>query len=58
MPEFVRKGVAGDWVSLFSAAQARRLAEKLLARAQGTGAELLWPDLIQLALGNPQEVAP
>jgi sulfotransferase len=58
MPEFVRKGVAGDWVNLFSAVQARRLAERLLARAQGTGAELLWPDLVQLALGNHQEVGP
>ena len=45
MPEFVRRGVAGDWVNHFSADQARRLADKLLARTQGTGAESLWPGL-------------
>src|SRR6185295_6641147 len=38
MPEFVRKGVAGDWVNYFSAAQSRQLAQRLLARTKGTGA--------------------
>ena len=57
MPEFVRKGVAGDWVNHFSVLQARRLAKRLLARTQGTGAESLWPELVQIALGNPPEVA-
>jgi len=56
MPAFVRKGVAGDWVSQFSAAQARRLAERALARMQGTGAESLWPELVHAALGFDPEV--
>jgi hypothetical protein len=54
MPEFVRKGVAGDWVNYFSPAQARRLAERLLARTEGSGAESLWPQLVEAALGNPE----
>jgi sulfotransferase len=49
MPEFVRKGVAGDWINYFSAGQARRLAGKLLARTRGTGAESLWPELARVA---------
>jgi hypothetical protein len=57
MPEFVRKGVAGDWVNQFSAAQARLLAERLVARTRGTGAESLWPELVQTALGKDPEVA-
>ncbi len=57
MPEFVRKGVAGDWVNYFSAAQSRRLGERLLARTQGSGAESLWPELVRTALGNDPEVA-
>jgi hypothetical protein len=51
MPEFVRKGVAGDWRNHFSKDQARRLAAKLLARTQGTGAESLWPELARAAQG-------
>lgn len=55
MPEFVRKGATGDWVNYFSAAQARRLAQRLLARTAGTGAESLWPELVRAALGGEQE---
>ena len=50
MPEFVRKGVVGDWANHFSVEQARRLTEKLLVRTAGTGAELLWAELVQSAL--------
>jgi len=50
MPAFVRKGVAGDWRSHFSAAQARSLAAKLRARAAGTAIEGLWPGLVADAL--------
>lgn len=50
MPEFVRKGVVGDWRSQFTAEQARRLAAKLHARAAGTGIEALWPELAADAL--------
>ena len=57
MPEFVRKGVAGDWVNYFSRVQSRRLAEKLLARTERSGAESLWPELVQLGLGNDREIA-
>jgi hypothetical protein len=57
MPEFVRKGVAGDWVNYFSAAQSRRLAERLLARTEGSGAESLWPEIVQAARGLDAEVA-
>ncbi len=57
MPEFVRKGVVGDWANHFSAEQARRLADKLLARTVGTGAESLWPELVETALGPDPEVA-
>ena len=50
MPAFVRKGVAGDWRNQFSAAQARRLAEKFRARTAGTGIEHVWPGLVANAL--------
>jgi hypothetical protein len=50
MPEFVRKGIVGDWTSHFSAAQARRLALKLKERTSGTGADALWPELVALAM--------
>lgn len=47
MPAFVRKGVAGDWRSEFSAEQARRLADK----CTGCSAiEELWPGLVANAL--------
>jgi sulfotransferase len=51
MPEFVRRGIVGDWASLFSAAQARRLAEKFRVRTAGTGAEFLWQEIVTAAAG-------
>jgi hypothetical protein len=51
MPEFVRKGVVGDWANHFSGEQAARLAAKFVERTRGTRAETLWPDLIAAALG-------
>jgi len=49
MPEFVRRGVVGDWASLFTPDQARRLANKFDARTVGTGAEWLWPEVLAAA---------
>ena len=46
MPAFVRKGVVGDWRQYFSAAQARRLSEKLRVRSAGTTIAALWPGLM------------
>jgi sulfotransferase len=51
MPEFVRKGVAGDWARHFSREQARRLAAKFDERTRGTSAERLWPDVLAAARG-------
>jgi len=50
MPEFVRKGIVGDWASQFSADQARRLGMKLRARSVGTDIEALWPGLVSAVL--------
>ena len=49
MPEFVRKGVVGDWAEQFSREQARRLAAKFAERTHGTSAETLWPDVLAAA---------
>lgn len=49
MPEFVRKGMAGDWRSEFSPAQARRLAARFVERTRGTSAAALWPDVLAAA---------
>jgi hypothetical protein len=51
MPEFVRKGVAGDWTRQFSPEQARRLAAKFAERTRGTSAENLWSDVLAAARG-------
>jgi hypothetical protein len=47
--QFVRKGVIGDWRTVFSRDQARRLAEKFDQRAAGTGAARLWPVILAAA---------
>jgi hypothetical protein len=49
MPEFVRKGVVGDWKAHFSPEQAGRLLEALREKAGGRGAYHLWPDVIAQA---------
>ena len=49
MPEFVRKGVVGDWRTHFSAEQARRLAARFIERTRGTRAEGLWDDVVTAA---------
>ena len=49
MPEFVRKGVVGDWENYFSPEQARRLVAKFEQRTRGTGAERLWPRVLAAA---------
>ena len=51
MPEFVRKGVVGDWTRQFSREQARRLAARFAERTRGTSAETLWPDVLATARG-------
>ena len=51
MPEFVRKGVVGDWTQQFSREQARRLAAKFAERTRGTSAATLWPDVLAAARG-------
>jgi hypothetical protein len=52
MPEFVRKGVVGDWRNQFSPEQARRLAARFVERTRGTPAERLWSDVISAAAGG------
>jgi hypothetical protein len=49
MPEFVRKGVVGDWTQQLSREQARRLAAKFVERARGTAAKTLWPEVLATA---------
>jgi hypothetical protein len=49
MPEFVRKGVVGDFLGHLSASQARRLAARFAERTRGTAAERLWPDILARA---------
>jgi hypothetical protein len=51
MPEFVRKGVVGDWASQFSREQVARLAAKFAERTRGTSAATLWPDVLAAARG-------
>jgi sulfotransferase len=49
MPEFVRKGIVGDWLNYFSKAQAQRLAARFVERTRGTPAENLWAELVGAA---------
>ena len=49
MPAFIRRGVVGDWTSLFTAGQAARLLEKFRVRARGTDLEPLWPGILDQA---------
>jgi hypothetical protein len=49
---FVRKGVVGDWMTHFSARQARRLAEKFDQRTRATEAAGLWPEILAAARGR------
>jgi hypothetical protein len=46
MPAFVRRGVVGDWINHFSAAQAARLLEKFDRRLGGLSLEALWPETL------------
>jgi hypothetical protein len=46
MPEFVRKGAVGDWRSLMTPSQARRLLAAFEERTAGTSLARLWPDVI------------
>jgi hypothetical protein len=46
MPEFVRKGAVGDWQTLMTPAQARRLLTVFEERTAGTAVAELWPDII------------
>jgi sulfotransferase len=52
MPEFVRKGVAGDWPNEFSPEQARRLAARFVERTRGTQAAALWPEIVAAAASD------
>jgi LPS sulfotransferase NodH len=49
MPEFVRKGSVGDWQTLFTRPQRRRLLAQFKNRTQGTAAAGLWPDIMAAA---------
>src|SRR5690606_37034428 len=46
MPEFVRKGIVGDWRAAFSPQQARRLRDEFVRRTGGTGPYRLWPEIL------------
>jgi hypothetical protein len=46
MPEFVRKGIVGDWRGTFTPEQARRLRDEFARRTAGTGPYALWPDVL------------
>jgi hypothetical protein len=45
MPEFVRKGIVGDWQTCFSRSQLARLLARAEERAAGTDLLSLWPDV-------------
>lgn len=46
MPEFVRKGIVGDWRDAFSPEQARRLRDEFARRTGGAGPYGLWPEIL------------
>jgi hypothetical protein len=46
MPEFIRKGAVGDWQTLATPLQLKRLLAAFEARTAGTDAAKLWPDII------------
>ncbi len=48
-PAFIRKGVVGDWTSLFTPDQAQRLLERCDRAFEGTALGDLWPDIIEKA---------
>jgi len=54
-PAFVRKGVVGDWRSLFSPGQTRALLAKFDRRLGGSGIEALWPDVLADARAYAEE---
>jgi hypothetical protein len=46
MPEFVRKGIVGDWQNYFSRSQLARLLARAEERTEGTELLSLWPEVI------------
>lgn len=48
-PAFVRKGAVGDWQTLMTPPQARRLLATFEERTAGTSVARLWPDIIAAA---------
>jgi len=46
MPEFVRKGIVGDWRDAFSPEQARRLRDEFAKRTGEAGPYSLWPEIL------------
>lgn len=48
-PAFVRRGVVGDWQSLFSREQTRALLAACDRRCSGTGLAALWPEVFTAA---------
>src|SRR5882672_9988212 len=55
MPEFVRKGVVGDWANHFNRRQRARLLAKLEERLGGTTGADLWSDLVAAAKNGDTE---
>jgi hypothetical protein len=51
MPAFIRRGIVGDWVNYFSAAQAARLIDKFEQRLGATDFERLWAGTLERARG-------
>jgi hypothetical protein len=49
MPQFVRRGIVGDWRNHFSAEQAKRLASRFAERTRGTAAAELWSEIVEEA---------